>query len=429
MRFLFTALLVLGVTIGFTLLAQRDPGYVLINYAGWSVESSLSLFLLSLTIAFAVFYLAIRLLSGTWHLPKRLAYWQRQRRSIRSRLRTNRGLIALAEGNWARAERLLSRAAKASDTPLINYLGAARAAQKQDSELRRDQYLSQAYQSMPEAELAVGLTQADVQLSKGQTEQALATLRHLRSIAPKHAYVLYLLEKLYVKLQSWDDLNDLLPELRRYHVLETEELAALEIQIHLMRLEAPWESVERLQQCWHEMPKALHHSPQLIQSYAGQLKRLGAEEEAEKVLSGYLKKEWEPQLIRLYGQVKGANLNQQLNIAEHWLKEHEHHPELLLACGRLCLHDKLWGKARSYLEASLGMDARAETCCELGNLLHQLGEKEKASAYFRQGLELASGVSCTRIVITNHNDTLAPGHQEQSSLAPVVEQMEGMTDQ
>lgn len=413
MRVLLAALLVLGVTIGFTLLAHRDPGYVLISYAGWSIESSLSLFLLILTISFAVLYFTIRLLSSTWRLPKRLTYWQRKRRSIRSRLRTNRGLIALAEGNWTKAERLLSRSAKASDTPLINYLGAARAAQKQDSELRRDQYLSQAYQSMPEAELAVGLTQADVQLSKGQTEQALATLRHLRTLAPKNTYVLYLLEKLYLKLQSWDDLSDLFPELRRYHVLEAEELVALEHQIHLKRLETPNDSVERLQQLWHEVPNALRHSPELVLSYAKQLKRFGAEEEAETALRGYVKKEWEPQLIRLYGQVKGADLNQQLSIAERWLKEHEHNPELLLACGRICLHDKLWGKARSYLEASLGMDARAETCCELGNLLYQLGDKETASTYFRQGLELASGVSCTRIVITNHHDALQPEHFEQ----------------
>ena len=413
MRLLFAILVVLGVAISLTLFAERDPGYVLISYAGWSVESSLSLFLLGVVLSFSAFYLAVRLLAGTWHLPKRLAYWQRQRRSIRSRIRTNRGLIALAEGNWASAERLLSRAAKTSDTPLINYLGAARAAQKQDSEQRRDQYLSKAYESMPEAELAVGLTQADVQLSHGQLEQALATLRHMRSIAPKHTYVLYLLKKIYEQLQSWNDLRDLLPELRRYHVLESEELTALELKIHRMRLSAEWNSVEHLQHCWEETPKALQHTPELVQCYAEQLKRLDAEEEAEKVLRGYLKKQWEPQLIRLYGQVQGADPNQHLSLAERWLKEHEHHPELLLTCGRLCLYNKLWGKAQSYLEASLGMDARAETFCELGNLVHQMGETEKAAQYFQQGLELASGEHCTDFTFTDtdrFHPALHPAH-------------------
>jgi len=421
MRFLFIALLVLGATVGYTLVAQQDPGYVLINYSGWSVESSFSLLLLALLVAFALFHIALRLLSGTWHLPGRLAYWRRHRRAIRSRRLTNQGLIALAEGNWKRAEKKLSRAAADSDTPLINYLGAARAAQKQEAEQRRDDYLSQAYQSMPDAELAVGLTQADVQLSQGQAEQALATLRHLRSIDPKHVYVLYLLKKLYEKLQSWDELYALLPELHKHHVLEEEELAALEQRVHRHRLTA-CVTLEGLEQIWQQVPKQLRHNPELLHDYVSGQLRLGAEQQAEATLAGYLKKHWEPQLIRLYGRLRGEDLNRQLTTAEHWLGEHEHHPELLLALGRLCLHNQLWGKARSYLEASHGADPRPETCCELGNLLLQLGEKEKAAEYYRQGLELTSGDNCTRIVVPKHTDTLQPPHVPVAPVETVPEE-------
>jgi len=399
MRFLFAAILVLAVTIGLTLVAQQDPGYVLISYGGWSMETSLSLLLVALAISFAVLYLVIRLLSGTWHFPLRLAYWQRQRRTLRARRRTNRGLIALAEGNWSRAERDLSRAAKNSDTPLLNYLGAARAAQKQDAEDRRDQYLSQAYESMPDAELAVGLTQAEVQLSQGQTEQALATLRHLRTISPKHAHVLYLLKKLYEKLQSWDDLLDLLPELKRQHVIAPDELEALEHRIHRMRLSASATDLDTLRQCWIGLPNSVRHTTDLIHDYVVQLIHFGADHEAEKLLREVLKKQWNAALMRLYGQVKGEDLNLQLTTAEKWLQDHEHNPELLLALGRLCLHSQLWGKARSYLEASLGMDARPETYCELGNLVQQLGETEKAAHYFHQGLDLAASEHCTEFKV------------------------------
>ncbi len=418
MRLLFATLTVLGIAIALTLFAQHDPGYVLITYANWSVESSLSLFLIVLVAFFALLYLTLRLLTGAWRLPKRLRYWKRGRRSIRSQLRTNRGLIALAEGNWTRAERLLSRSANSSQTPLLNYLGAARAAQKLGAEQRRDNYLSQAYQSMPEAELAVGLTQVEVQLSQGQAEQALASLRHLRSIAPKHSYVLYLLKKLYEKLESWDDLYELLPELRRQNVLNAEALSALEKRIHEVRLYQAGSDADRLQRYWEMMPKAYRQQPDLILDYASQLKVLGAEEAAERQLREYLKKSWHPQLIRLYGQIQGADPEQQLAVAERWLKEHENHPELLLACGRLSLYNKLWGKARSYLEASLGAEVRAETCCELGNLLQQTGDKEKAAAYFRQGLELASGSSCTNVVLPHHTDSmhLHTGHPMRPAL-------------
>jgi HemY protein len=416
MRFLFYALLVLGAVIGFTLVAQRDPGYVLINYAGWSVESSFSVLLLVLVVSLFAFHFTLRLLSGTLHLPQRMAYWHRHRRAIRSRRLTNQGLIALAEGSWSRAEKKLSRAATHSDTPLINYLGAARAAQKQGEEQRRDDYLSQAYQSMPDAELAVGLTQADVQLSQGQAEQALATLRHLRSIAPKHVYVLYLLKKLYEHLQSWDELHQLLPELHKYHVLEEKEYNALEHHIFTMLLHRS-DTLDTLNEVWQQLPKRLHQDAALLHEYAQKQQQLGAEEQAEATLYEFLKKHWDPDLIRLYGMLRGSDSNRQLATAEHWLQEHEHHPELLLTLGRLSLHNQLWGKARSYLEASMGMDPRPETCCELGNLLYQLGEKEKATEYYRKGVELTSGEHCTRFEIPKHTDTLQPGQVTQTAIS------------
>ena len=145
MKMLFSTLLLLAAAVGFTMLAQRDPGYILLSYDGWSVESSLSLFILALGVTILVSYFVLRLLFGTLHIPGRLGYWRRHRRSLRARAATNRGLLALAEGNWPKAERFLSRFAGSSDTPLLNYLGAARAAQKQGADGRRDQYLSQAF--------------------------------------------------------------------------------------------------------------------------------------------------------------------------------------------------------------------------------------------------------------------------------------------
>lgn len=404
MKYLLIALLVLGAAIGLGLLASHDPGYVLINYAGWSIESSFVIFVLLILLLFTLFYFTLRLLFGTMHLPGRMSGWRQHRQAVHARKETHQGLIALAEGHWEEAEKKLSHAAGSNDTPLINYLGAARAAQKLDAEQRRDDYLSQAYQSMPEAELAVGLTQADLQLSQGQTEQALATLHYLRTIAPKHPYVLYLLKKLYVRLQSWDELVELLPALKKRHVLDDSQLREFELNLHGKRLQR-CSSTEQLAQIWSQVPKKLRHEPQLLHIHASMLRELGDQHTAEIELRDFLKKAWDVALIRLYGQLTGEDPNLQLTTAEHWLGAHENHPELLLALGRIALTCQLWGKGRGYLEASFGIEPRAETCCELGNLLQQLGEKERASDYFRQGLELATGACCTHIVVPTHGVT------------------------
>ncbi len=412
MKLLFAVLLAVIAAAGLTMLAQHDPGYVLMSYRGWSVESSLSLFLIAAAIAFTLFYLVMRLLFGTFNVPFRLGVWRKRRRALRAQLATNRGLLALAEGDWPRAERFLIRTAGNSNTPLLNYLGAARAAQKQGADDRRDQYLSQAFQSMPDAELAVGLTQAEVQLSSNQAEQALATLRHLRSIAPKHAYVLHLLRKIYERLESWDDLYELIPELTRHHVIDKEQGAALTHRVQQQRLRQAGQGVDTLQQCWDAMPRSQQQTPELLHDYAYQLNRLGAGGEAEKQLRGYLSKKWDATLIRLYGRVKGEEPSQQLNTAEKWLKEYSQHPGLLLTLARIAFHNKLWGKGRSYLEASIGFDPRPESYCELGQLLNQLGEREEAAECYRKGLELAASSDCVPVVIPHDGDSF---HQHNNS--------------
>ena len=64
--------------------------------------------------------------------------------------------------------------------PLINYLGAAKAAQEQGAFERRDNLLQKAYRVAPEADLAIGLTQAELEIEQHQFEHAMATLNHLR---------------------------------------------------------------------------------------------------------------------------------------------------------------------------------------------------------------------------------------------------------
>ena len=119
-------------------------------------------------------------------------------------------MIELSEGRWRQAERDLLRYVEHSDTPLLNYLAAARAGQQQHAYERRDEYLHLAQSSMPSADVAVALTQAELQLAHQQHEQALATLTRLRAIAPRHTYALRLLVRVYQRLEEWEELRKLL---------------------------------------------------------------------------------------------------------------------------------------------------------------------------------------------------------------------------
>ena len=393
MRYLFYLLGLLVLAVGVGLGAHNDPGYVLINYGQWSVESSLTLLVVALVVGFLLLYAAIRLVVASYALPRRLRAWRRERRAVRAQRSTVRGMTLLAEGQWQKAERELTRQVDKSETPLLNYLAAARAAQEQDEETRRDHYLSMAHRVVPGAELAIGVTQAELQMVGGQLEQALATVMHLHSVAPKNAHVLQLLQQLYERLGSWNDLLALLPELRKRKVLEESAADQLERQAFGVLLTGAQQTgkLKQLHALWERVPRALRQQPSLLGVYVQGLSALKGGDEAEELLREAIRREWDAELVRLYGLVESKNATQQLNTAEEWLKRHERHAILLLTLGRLAVRAELWGKARSYLEASVGMEARPETYRVLAELLERLGEEEASRDYYRKGLVAATG--------------------------------------
>ncbi len=372
---------------------QEESSYVLFRWGVWSVKGSLLLFTLVELVLFALLYLLIRMLFRLLGIPERLHEWKRKRGARRARRTLTLGLVGLSEGKWKEAEKNLTQYVKQSETPLLNYLAAAKAAQQQGAHERRDGYLKQAHLSMPSADVAVGLTQAELQLAHEQYEQALATLRHLQGIAPHHAYVLKLLKDLYLRLQDWTQLQGLLPELGKRKVISKEELKELELLVYrkLLAKAAAVADPERLTMVWNGIPKAIRAERVLMTDYCGHLMNKGKGGLAEPLLRDMLRHQWDDGLVELYGQLPLEKPAAALTVAESWLEKQPQNPVLLLVLGRLSLQNALWGKARSYLEASIGIRPTTEAYCELGRLLERLGESEEAMRIYRSGLAVAVG--------------------------------------
>ena len=133
------------------------------------------------------------LLGRLFSLGNRTRGWLSRRRLRKARHQTLDGLVALAEGHYREAERLMIKGARNTETPLINYLTAAEAAQAQGQDEKRDDYLRQAEAEHPKAELAVGLIRARLQLRQGQAAEAEAILSQLREAHPQNLMVQSLL--------------------------------------------------------------------------------------------------------------------------------------------------------------------------------------------------------------------------------------------
>lgn len=393
-RLFIAALLTLLLTAALAAAIQYDPGYVLIAFGGYTLETTvwvgLALFLLILL----AMYLIVALLHRGLRRGGLFSRWRAERRQRRSQQQTTRGMIALVEGHYDRARRSFDRAADLAEQPLVNYLLAARASAAQGDAEQAQRYLERA-EAKGASGSAVVLARAELQLQQGRLEHALATLNQLQGGARRQPGALKLLQAVYLGLGDWRGLQQLLPDLRRQSALTDEQLHELELRVaaELLhqagspRAPAPAETrLADLRACWQGLPKAATRDSRLVALYARELAAAGAEADAERLLRDALKREWTAELIDGYGRVAGADAGKQLQYAERWLPDHPQDAALLRCLGRLSLRNRLWGKARDYFESSLRLEDSAETCAELGRLLAHLGQHDPSRAYFERGL-------------------------------------------
>lgn len=390
MKLLGLILLALFVTISLTLLAIKDPGYVLIARAPWSVEMPLTLFavlaLLAVLLLYGIGYMVVR----TWMIPRYIGSWRKSRKARAARESLNTGLLYLAEGRWLDAEARLLSDLRNSDMPLINYLGAAYAAQQRGAIDKRDEYLSEAQKRAPEQETAVAGTQAQLQQLAQQYEQALATLTELRQKQPKHPYVLALLLGVHRALKDWRALAQLLPEARKLKALDEDSLTRLEMETHraLLALNVPGKDPALLHAAWDAVPKSLRQQPDLLANYVQRLIDQKAMDEAEQLLRQSLNRQWDETLAAIYGRVT-ADPDKQIEYCEKWQKDHSGSAGLLSSLGQLQLRQGLLDSAARNLQKAANMHPTARTWLALGKALEKQGKTAEAMDAYRSGLKLA----------------------------------------
>ncbi len=364
------------------------PGVVIIGFDVYTVEMRFPTFVVVLFLTFIALYLtfyAIRLLFRSGQIAKR---WGLGRGQRKARQRGIDGLIALAEGNWQQAEKLMKQASAKSDVKLLNYLLAAQAAQEQGALDRRDEYLRLAATEAPAAELAIGLTQARLQMQQKQYEQALATLTNLQQIAPKHPPLLNQLKNLYIKLGDWDALSDLLPALKKHKVINDNDWLELSLVI-LGEHFKQQPDAEALQTLWGKQPKPLRKQLAAQKAYIKALISQSAFASAEKLLQQCLKKQVDEELLIAYCEVPHQNPGAALKFVEDKVQHISATQHIYLALAKIALENQLWGKAQSYLQQAQQLKATVDGYWLLAQTYQGMQDSAKEQQAYQAGLQLA----------------------------------------
>jgi len=367
----------------------NGAGYVVFSFADYTIETSFIFMMGFLALSFFVFYYFLRFISKILYFPNYMNRRHVERQAERSKNALIKGLIEMSEGRFEQAEKILIKQAGSSDTSLLNYLMAARSAQQLAEYDRRDEYLRLAHEETPSADIAIGLTQAELQLSHKQFEQALATLNHLSSVSPKHGYVKKLQARAYQQLGDWESLGPILEDVRKMKAIEESQLEKDEIEAYYGMLKSSLKQVdgEKTERIWRQIPRRLKNNSGLVLIYSSYLLKLNKDEEAEVLIRNQLSNEWSDDLALLYSNLELGDAARQLETAETWLHGQSRNAVLLLVLGKLCLNCKLWGKARSYFDSSIGIQPTAEAYLKLAELLEsKMGEHEEAQKMYQLGL-------------------------------------------
>ncbi len=388
MRFLFWLLAISGLAVALTLAARHNAGYALLVYPPWRVELSLNLLITLLLALLAAGYALARLTFHTLNLPSYVQVFRLERRRDRARSAMMESLLAYHEGRYGKAEKLAAATLDLPEFAAIGALLAARAAHKMKNFNARDGYLMQAERLAPGQAAARLMTEAELLLDQHRHQEALVVLKRLHGLARLTGAVRLEL-KAQQQAKNWERVLELIAKLEKKEAIDPVYATQLKINAHQENLKGGMPDLATLKDYWRKIPAADRLDGKIALAAARQFLVFGDCPSAIQIVTDSLEKYWDGNLVRLFAECRGDVLKQ-IERAENWIAQHPQDAALLLTLGRLCAQRELWGKAQSYLEASLSIERRAETHLALARLLEKMGREEGARAQYRLGLELAA---------------------------------------
>ncbi|MBI5437071.1 MAG: heme biosynthesis protein HemY [Nitrosomonadales bacterium] len=390
MKFLFWLLGLFALAVTLTL-AAHNPGYMLLVYPPYRIEMSLSLFVVALLVLFVLGYLMLRVLFAVLNLPAYVRQFRTERAKSKGRSAMMEALGAFFEGRYAAAEKAAVHAMELGENSGINPIIAARAAHELREFDKRDTYLDAAKgKTIGEATMRLMAT-TKFNLDQHQPRSALDSLKALRESGVKgHVGALHLELKAQQQAGNWDAVLDVVNQLEKRDAIDATVATQMRQQAWLGKIRAQDQDAKALLAVWKSIPGEFKQRGKIAAAAARAFMQLGDCRNAQQILTGSLDAQWDSELVALYGDCQSGDVMEQIEQAEKWLNQHKNDAGLLLALGKLCLHQKLWGKTQNYLDASISVSPSRAAYTALGQLAEKLQKPDKAFRCYQQamGLEL-----------------------------------------
>ena len=389
MRFALWSVALASLAVAIALFAGGSDGLVVIAAFGKRIDMSFNLAIVLVLAGYAGFYFLARMVATLVAIPARVRAYRDERTRSRLRQSLNDALLAFFQGRYASAEKSAAAALTGDETKGVAAIIAARSAHELGRFSEREQFLDQAKGSAPDVDQARLTTLADLLVSQGRHEEALEVLKDLSARDSRNLRLLRLKLQAEQALRNWDEVLATVGALAKLGGIGPAEASAARRGAHLGNLNRKAQDAQALAAYWKQLPPEMRTEPAVAMTAARFHLAMGGNAEAQAIIEQALEREWNAGLVALYGESAGADALPQIERAEKWLREHARDPALLLALGKLCMRQGLWGKAQSYIEASLALEPTHDGHMTLAALMEQIGKPQEAVAHFRRSAELA----------------------------------------
>lgn len=389
MKHLFGFLLLSGIFAWFSHTLIQDPGYVLILFHGWQIQSSVIVFIcISLTSILFVFS-GFKILNTLIHIPKTIQIWIKKLQQLRQTKHLRQGLEAYYKGDWLDALKGFSSLPHAT-TPWMVDLMAAEAAQHQGHLKERDQFLHLAAHQEPKARTTILLFQAHLQFEQQQFEQAQATLNHIAQFQKTNPPEWYTLQsKLYLEFKEFQKGLTLL----QIHAALKNKIPAYDdlyknLFIELLTTYFEKQEYEKAFEQINNLPKNLKTDLKLLQFFSPLL--ITHEKYAssmERLIKKALKKQTEAKaILQLIGLL--PENSQWLKWVEKIEIQEKPDADIYLKLGQVKAKYQLWGAAIQDIQQSIAIRKTADAYTSLARIYLALNQTANACQAMQQSLHL-----------------------------------------
>ena len=320
----FSLYIVCGLVLGAAVVnaISQDPGYLLVTWGNWQIETSVWLALSALMLSLVLLWFVLRAFRNTVRVPRALRRWLGLRSACGAKRRADKGFAAFFEGHWDVAEKALNKDNAREEQTLLHPLYAALAALRRGESTRALARLEQAETEGSAPISLITLARAECHLKAGAAGKAERLLEQLSASERKTPRARALRAEVAYLQREWQALIDLLADVRRAGTVPDEQINLWERESWIALLSEADDAASTAVSVWKRAPDALKEFGQPLWPVLLDILREDAQADAlQRVLQERLQQHCEPMTLGAVDGLPDKQLLKMKKALQRWRDE------------------------------------------------------------------------------------------------------------